>query len=131
METEKEGMIMESPSKESISIYRNGEWVIYHSASSIAQLATDGREELEKQNEYFQDLHNEDDITMSKQREQITALQSSLKEKDQEIERLKELLSRLEDYFDDRADVQDGDSEDYIPRPNTEMSYLSEIRDLL
>lgn len=40
METPKEGMIMESPSKDSISIYKNGEWVIYHSASSIKDLAS-------------------------------------------------------------------------------------------
>ena len=38
MKTPKEGMIMESPSKDSMSVYRNGEWVIYHSASSIAAL---------------------------------------------------------------------------------------------
>ncbi len=46
-------------------------------------------------------------------------------------EELKELLFALEDYFDDRADVQDADTEDYIPRPNTEMSFLVKVREAI
>jgi len=42
------------------------------------------------------------------------------------------LLERLEDYMDDRSDVADDNGgEDYIPRPNTEMSFLNDIRDAI
>lgn len=135
-----------------------------------------GREELEKENEITVSQLRETVKELQKEninyknytlkaigyKDQITSLQSSLKEKEKankmlngviesqvqqinklyeteesqskqieelkaENERLKELLSRLEDYFDDRADTIDGE----VPTPNKEMSFLSEIRDLI
>jgi len=59
------------------------------------------------------------------------SLYKEISQLEAENERLKGLLHNLEEYFDDRADTEDGDSEDYIPRPNIEMSYLSEIREIL
>ncbi len=42
------------------------------------------------------------------------------------------LLEQLEDYMDDRSDVADDNGgEDYIPRPNKEMSFLNDIREAI
>lgn len=40
-----------------------------------------------------------------------------------------ELLDRLEDYFDQRSDVADGDYG--VPEPNAEMQHLTAIRELM
>ena len=42
---------------------------------------------------------------------------------------VRELLIRLNDYMDDRSDVEDGDYG--TPRPNVEMSYSVEIGSLI
>jgi hypothetical protein len=71
------------------------------------QLATDGRVELEKENERLRDAiigikksFNEQEpiILQASERmsDQITSLQSSLKEKDQEIERLNVIIRQFQ-----------------------------------
>lgn len=45
------------------------------------------------------------------------------------IERLEAALSQCEEYFDNRADVKDGDYG--APEPNTEMRLLTEVREAL
>jgi len=51
------------------------------------QLATDGREELEKENRRLMDSYDKVNADRTKQLYEITALQSSLKEKDAELNR--------------------------------------------
>jgi hypothetical protein len=40
-----------------------------------------------------------------------------------------DLLVRVDDYMDDRADVEDGDYG--VPRPNVEMSFSAEIESII